>query len=231
MVKLISQQSQWSAVARELEKEDLKLKSYDKTMFKLFGSVFGNKILDYGAGPGILALGLQKLGAEVKTFDISEEMNSLCAKKIGGNNVYSKAGDIPKRNFDVIICNLVLCIVEEDEVKNILRNIGMELRSSGRVFVGFCNPRIFDVPESNLDLREKTRHVYSENHRYKKIKKEGRYEIIELHRPIEWYEKAFRNCGLELVSTSFTPEYSLNGRVIEDFVIFELRKKAGGVLK
>ncbi len=225
MVKLISQQTQWSNVARELEKENLKLKSYDTTMFRIFGNVTGKKILDYGAGPGVLALALKKLGAKVKTFDISTEMNELCSAKIGRNNVYLRARDIPSGIFDIIICNLVLCIVEEDEVSNIMQNISKELSITGRAYVGFCNPRIFNIPESNLDLRERTKHTYEENHEYKKIKKEGNYEIIEIHRPIEWYEKIYKEAGLELVKLHFTLKYILNGREIEDFVIFELKKQ------
>ena len=57
-----------------------------------------------------------------------------------------------------------------------------------------------------------------------KTKKEGMYEIIENHRPIEWYEEMYKEQGLNLVDTFFTPEYELKGRKIKDFIIFKLKK-------
>jgi len=50
------------------------------------------------------------------------------------------------------------------------------------------------------------------------------YEIIENHRPIEWYEEMYKEQGLNLVDTFFTPEYELKGRKIKDFIIFKLKK-------
>ena len=57
-----------------------------------------------------------------------------------------------------------------------------------------------------------------------KTKKEGRYQIIENHRPIEWYEKVYKMEGLKLVDIIFTPEYELKSRKIKDFIIFKLKK-------
>ena len=57
-----------------------------------------------------------------------------------------------------------------------------------------------------------------------KTKKEGGYQIIENHRPIEWYEKVYKDTGLKLVDTIFTPEYELKQRKIKDFIIFKLKK-------
>ena len=222
--KLVAQQDEWSKVTRELEAEDLKLAYYDNTLIPLLGDLSDKKILDYGAGPGVLALAMKKLSGDVKVWDISQEMREKAGEKIGTENIYSSVDEIPNDFFDFVICNLVLCIVPEDEVKRIAVNIRNELNETGSAFIGFCNPKIFDVKESNVDKRFPTGAKYEENHDYKKVKKEGDYEIIELHRPIEWYEKVYSEAGLKLVNTIFTPEYKLNGEKIEDFVIFELKK-------
>lgn len=222
--KSISEQEEWHAVAKELEAENLKLASYDNTLLSLPGNIKNKKILDYGAGPGILALALKKLGAEVKVWDINPEMREKAAQKIGAENVYGSTEEIPQSFFDVIICNLVLCIVPENEVVNIVKNIGVFLNKDGSAYIGFCNPKIFQVPESNLDLRFPTGNTYEENHQYKKIKKGGGYEIIETHRPIEWYENVYRENSLETVNEFFTPEYELKGNKVKDFIIFEVRK-------
>lgn len=222
--KLVADQKEWSVVAKELESENLKLMSYDNTLMSLFGDVSEKKVLDYGAGPGVLALGVKKMSGKIKVWDINPEMREKSKAKIGAENVYDQISDAPINYFDIVICNLVLCIVPEDEVKSIIKNIKDLLNETGVVFVGFCNPKIYNVAESNLDFRFPTGNKYEDNHNYKKVKKEGSYEIIETHRPIEWYEKIYTDAGLKLVDTYFTPEYELKGAKINDFVIFKLKK-------
>lgn len=56
------------------------------------------------------------------------------------------------------------------------------------------------------------------------IKKEGQYEIIETHRPVEWYKKIFEDAGLKIIGIFFTPEYELNGYKIENYIYFKLQK-------
>lgn len=222
---LIKEQTEWARVAAELEAENLKLASYDKTLFGLLGNVTGQKMLDYGCGPGVLASALSRRGADVSIYDLSPDMQRLAGEKLGHDRVYHAVNDVPQNTFDAAICNLVLCIVDEDEVGRIARNLATSVKPDGTVYLGFCNPRIYDVPESNLDFREQTGCRYDKNHRYKKVKKEGGYQIIEEHRPIEWYERVFHDAGLRVVREHFTPEYELNGKRIEDFIIFELETK------
>ena len=221
--KLVAHQEEWERVTKELESENFKLMSYDNTLISLFRNVHGKNVLDYGAGPGVLALAVAKLGGKIKVYDLNQEMRAKAGEKIGMENVYEAVEKIPDGAFDIIICNLVLCIVPEAEVYNIVQNIKQKLHPDGRVYVGFCNPRIFEVKESNLDFRFPTGESYETNHDYKKIKKEGNYEIIESHRPIEWYDRVYEKYGLELVAKHFTPEYELKGDYIKDFIIFELK--------
>lgn len=220
--KTVTEQDQWARVLSHLDGEAIKLASYDNTMVPLFGDLDGLRVLDYGSGPGVLASALQKAGANVVCFDISAEMLEAAAAKIGVENVYYLVQEIPERAFDIVVCNLVLCIVEEDVVREILANLKRLVRSGGRIFIGFCNPLIFQVEESQLDLREPTGAEYECVHDFWKVKKEGGYRIVEKHRPLEWYQAAFRAEGLILRETHFTPEYTLGGFDIQDFVIFEL---------
>ncbi len=222
--KIVAHQEEWDKVAKELEHENLKLMSYDNTLLSHIGALKGKRILDYGAGPGVLAMALSRLGAAVKVYDISLEMRENAGHKIGAKNVYEKIVDIPKDFFDIVICNLVLCIVPENEVREIVKNIHKVLKHSGLAYIGFCNPKIFNVAESNLDFRFSTGSKYEVNHNYKKIKKEGGYEIIESHRPIEWYEKVYKEGGFNLANELFTPEYKLKGHKIKDFIIFKLKR-------
>jgi SAM-dependent methyltransferase len=221
---LVSSQKQWGRVLKELESEKIKLAYYDNTLIPLLGNLKEKKVLDYGGGPAVLSTAIKAKGADSRLYDISLEMRERAGQRIGRENVYKGVSDIPDGYFDFIICNLVLCIVPEKEVLNIVKNIKTELKKGGSAYIGFCNPLIFDVPESQIDFRMQTSHKYEDNHNYKKIKKEGNYEIVESHRPIEWYTKIFKDAGLELVDTIFTPEYELKGRKIKDFVILKLSK-------
>lgn len=221
---LVSSQRQWGKVLKELESEKIKLAYYDNTLIPLLGDLKNKKVLDYGGGPAVLATAIKAMGADCRLFDISAEMRMRAGERIGRENVYKKVEDIPSGYFDFIICNLVLCIVPDKEVMSIINNIYSNIKIGGMVFIGFCNPLIFDVPESRIDFRMQTKHKYEENHIYKKIKKEGNYEIVESHRPIEWYKKVFKEAGFDLVDIIFTPEYDLKGRKIEDFAIFKLMK-------
>jgi 2-polyprenyl-3-methyl-5-hydroxy-6-metoxy-1,4-benzoquinol methylase len=222
--KLVVEQEKWDLVAKELEGENLKLASYDNTLMSVIGDIKGKNVLDYGAGPGVLALGVKRMGGNIKVWDIGPEMSEKSSQKIGAENVYKEITNVPTDFFDIVICNLVLCIVPEDEVKSIVKNIQAFLNNDGFAYIGFCNPKIFNVAESNLDFRFPKGDKYEENHHYKKIKKEGGYEIIETHRPIEWYEKIYKDAGLELVETFYTPEYQLKGNKIKDFIIFKLAR-------
>ncbi len=222
--KLIEEEGQWHLVAKELEDENLKLASYDNTLLPLLGDLKGKKVLDYGAGPGVLALAIKRLGGDIVVYDINPDMLKSAGEKIGSENIFHSIGEIPQNTFDIVICNLVVCIVSEDEVKEIVHNITAALNTDGTAYIGFCNPKIFNIPESNLDLRFQTGDGYEVNHRYKKVKKEGGYEIIEDHRPIEWYEGVYKDAGLTLVDKYFTPEYELKGNKVQDFIIFKLKK-------
>lgn len=216
--------SYWDRVAASLDCERLKPASFDRTLLGIERNWRGKKVLDYGCGPGVLASALALEGADVRAFDTSLAMRSLCGKKTGAEKVYADAKGIPKNYFDVVVCNLVLCIVGDDEAEGAIKKIHEALAVDGVAYIGFCNPLIFDVAESQLDFRKPARRAYSENHYYQKTKKEGGYKLVELHRPLEWYERLFRQAGFESVELFFTPEYELNGVKIRDFAIFKLAK-------
>lgn len=223
--KFVNWGTNWATVLPELSGEDLKQKIYDNTLFNILGNVKGKKMLDYGAGPAVIASRAKQLGANVKVFDVSAEMRKASADKIGPEHIYHKVEDIPNNFFDIVLCNLVVCIVpEEAEVSRLALNLRLTLKEDGVAYIGFCNPKIFNVPESIIDFRMPTGNKYEECHQYQKIKKEGGYKIVEMHRPTEWYETIFKSVGLKVTSVHLTPEYGLNGRQINDFVILEVRK-------
>ena len=227
-MKLITSPMEWGDVAGELEKEVLKLKSYDEVLLPRLGNVAGKAILDYGHGPGLLLENLAKQGANVKGYELHPTMMELAAQKVGAENIYQRPEEIPSDSFDAGICNLVTCINSEEGVNRIAVDISRVLRPDGVAYIGFCNPLIHDVVETHLDIRLPTLPTaksYDDNHDYWKIKKEGNYAIVEKHRPIEWYQRLFESAGLQNTGTFFTPPYEMKGRTINDFVILKAEKK------
>lgn len=225
MRKIITNQREWGSVRLELENEYDKLQSYDLTILDILGDIKGLKILDYGSGPGVMANLLKGKGGNVRVYDISKEMRELAAEKLGRNMVFDTDKSIPDNFFDIILCNLVVCIITEEDVQKLLFTIARKLNKKGRIFIGFCNPQIFTIKETKLDYRFPVDKEYECIHEYKKIKKEGNYEIVEKHRPIEWYKKQIKDADLKVEETIFTPEYEMNGDKINDFIIFELGKE------
>ena len=222
MNPVISESREWGKVVNELSDEVLKLQSYDHTLLSLAGNVTGKNVLDYGSGPGVLAKSLQDRGAKVFGYDICPEMREKFARTISPDNVYNSVREIPVNSWDIIVCNLVVCINNKQEVKNISRIISKFLNPNGVAYIGFCNPHIYDVRDSNLDLREAPSAPYHHNHSYQKTKKEGNYKIIEQHRPLGWYDQTFHDARLSPEGIYFTPAYQKDGRNIRDFVIFKL---------
>jgi len=224
MRKSIVNPDEWSKVLSELEGEFHKLQSYDETIIKHLGNISGKRILDYGCGPAVAAKLLQQLGADISVYEISEKMLEIASAKLGESAVFHKVDDIPDNYYDIVWCSLVLCIVDETMIIEIMKNLEMKVSNSGKIYIGLCNPKIYDIEETNLDFRFPKGESYSCNHDYKKIKKEGNYEIIERHRPIEWYLKVIEDVDLKVSNILFTPEYELKGFKIRDFIIFELMK-------
>src|SRR3990167_2689134 len=224
--KTIGKMHEWARVAGELQGEDLKQKIYDNKLLDACSELKGKRILDYGAGPGIIAGRALQAGADINVYDISPEMLRIAAERIGAERAYDTLDRIPTSSFDIVTCNLVLCIVPDDEVVLIIRNIKNLLAATGTAYVGFCNPRIFDVPESLIDFRHSSGQGYEDNHKYMKKKKEGGYQIEETHRPMGWYSGVFHAVGVQISDIIFTPEYeAVSGRIISDFVIFKLKKE------
>lgn len=223
MEKKVESSLAWDKVTQELAAEQLKVASYDSVIFGQVGDVQGVRWMDYGSGPAVMASAAKKMGADIHVWDINPNVREECAKRIGASRVFNTVGEMRGELFDIITCNLVMCIVSKKEVECIAKRLGRMIKCDGRVFIGFCNPQIFDVPETQLDIRFPTGNSYWEHHTIPKIKKEGKYKVFDNVRPVSWYHDVFMKSGLEQTALLTTAPYQMPNihRTIRDFVIFE----------
>jgi 16S RNA G1207 methylase RsmC len=226
MTKIVIGPDDWHEVYKELEGEILKPSVYDDFIIGQMGDVNNMRILDYGCGPGIIGDVLENYNADVDIYDINKKILEIARKRIPNENIIESTSKIKKETYDFVLCNLVLCIVDDNQVYEILHDLYYALKNKGIAIIGFCNPKIFNIRETNLDLRNFTGDKYKDNHLYIKQKKEGGYYISEMHRPIEWYEASFIKAGFQLKKKLFTTPYTFKGRRrrISDFVVFKLIK-------
>jgi len=217
--------NEWHEVYEELSAEELKLSVYDDFIIKIMGDVKDKKILDFGCGPGVIGDALEEHDANVDDYDINEMILKILRKRVPDKKIKHNPTEIDINTYDFVLCNLVLCIVEDDEVSEIMKIIYNSLKNGGIALVGFCNPKIFNIHETKLDKRHLTGKRYKQNHEYLKEKKEGGYFIYEKHRPIEWYSNIFKKTGFGMSKIFFTDPYDWKGKhKIKDFVIFKLKK-------
>jgi 2-polyprenyl-3-methyl-5-hydroxy-6-metoxy-1,4-benzoquinol methylase len=225
----LEQPQSWGNVSGTLADEKVKVRVYDDFLFQelMKGEVRDAAVLDYGSGPAVFAKRMQDAGADISIFDSDERMQKICAEKLGESSVCQTQEDVRRGAYDIVTCNLVLCINRKDEVRRIMETINAAVRKQGDVYVGFCNPILYDVKRTQLDLRQPTGDSYRKHHTIYKRKIEipdEEYNLYDLHRPIYWYAQQFRRAGLEVVDTHFTPESEIEGKKINDFIIFELTK-------
>jgi len=209
--------NEWNELAKEVDIQTTKQRLYDNLLFDFCGSLRDKKLLDFGCGTGEIALRSKKGGAEVKAYDLSENMRKSTSEKIGIENVYSNTLEIPNSYFDVVFSNLVVCVIKEKETERVLLIINRSLAKNGIAYIGFCNPLSFNIKESLLQKRIISGLSYTSHHTYKKIIKEGDFIITEQHRPISFYETLFVKYGFIIEDVKVSKEG-------QDFLIYKLKK-------
>lgn len=212
----------WNKLGNKIEKQTLKQKIYDDLLFDKMGNLRNKKVLDFGCGTGEIALRAEQAGARVWAYDSAIEMRHKTAKRIGKNKVFEDSDKIPFNSFDIVISNLLLCIVDEKEVENIMDQIKSYLKPEGVAFIGFCNPLEWNKTESLFQKRKVTGKNYQEFHEYTKIIKENEFQIADKHRPLEFYENVFRKNKLNIEKKYFSEDSKFGGKGDSDFIIYKL---------
>src|SRR3990167_5447984 len=105
---------------------------------ELLGNINNKKVLDYGCGSGIYIKILKNRGANVKGFDISEEMLKIARKNNPDIEFRQGSGyNIPfKEKFDIVLASLVVHYMKDwdkmfREINRVLKNKGVFVFSTG----------------------------------------------------------------------------------------------------
>ena len=119
------------------------------------------KILDLGVGEGRNALYFSSIGFDVEGVDISEKAIERC--KINAEeaklDIRASVGDIrnihiQERSYSLIILSKVLNFFNDNEIKNIMRNVKNGLVDGGLIYID-----VFDVSDPAY---EKSKNQYEE---------------------------------------------------------------------
>jgi hypothetical protein len=145
-------------------------------------------------------------------------MRSKTAEKIGAKLVYDNILQIPQAYFDIIFLNLLLCILSECEAEETIKRVYGWLKNKGLTYIGFCNPLAYAIKENNFQIKFPAGKRYDEPHSYRKIIKEGNFEIIENHRPLSFYENLFKRNGFDILEVNLSEG--------DDFVIYKLIRRS-----
>ena len=116
---------------------------------ELLGNVKGKKVLDYGCGSGIYLKLLKERGANIKGFDISEEMLKIAKKNNLGVELKQGSGyHIPfKEKFDIILSSLVVHYMNDWD--KIFKEMARVLNKGGEIVFFTGNP-VYEVNKNML---------------------------------------------------------------------------------
>jgi 2-polyprenyl-3-methyl-5-hydroxy-6-metoxy-1,4-benzoquinol methylase/GT2 family glycosyltransferase len=188
-----------------------------------------SEILDFGCGSGRVADQIAKLGKSVTAFDIdNRDFLSHSPHEKGVSFVDSIQLDelVAKgKKFDRIICNLVICTIEDDkEATDVLVKCKKLLSPDGFLIVGVCNPFGISTIESTSHVKQLSSNVsYKGKFLYRKQAKTTGHWRPDVHRPFSWYESVFRKVGLQIDKVEEIP--SVDVPLLSpssDFILFRL---------
>jgi len=191
----------------------------------------GTYAFDYGCGWGEFAQLLSDEGYKTFAFDQSDEMIK------NAKNKFSEPIFLFRREFengacyylrtaiyDVVVSNLVLCILTEKDQEEMLKNIKSLVKSNGTIVLSFCHPCFDYHEESFTSIRKAPSDArYDKEFEYEKEIKENGMKFHDFHRSLSYYSNIFKKNDLAIIEIS---ESELFGSLFyPDFITFVLKKK------
>jgi glycosyltransferase involved in cell wall biosynthesis len=175
-------------------------------------------LLDYGAGKCKIANSLSD-SMRVSVYD--SHRDQLVERAKPNVTILSEVKGI----FDMVTCNLVLCVVDDQTAINILQTINSSLKIGHSAVISICNPFFNDVQRTELRKNIKSPH-YETCCDYDK-RTVSKTILHEFHRPYEFYARWFNQYGFEIEKIAQTEGFSFKSfNRVSNHMVFKLIKKS-----
>jgi peptidoglycan/xylan/chitin deacetylase (PgdA/CDA1 family)/SAM-dependent methyltransferase len=199
---------------------------------RVAGKVAGRldrRVLDFGCGKPRGSL-LSVSGASLTVFDPDASLRERWARDAPEIPFLAEDGLLAAaaagERFDVIVCSLVLCAVDDAAMRAALARIRELCARGAAVLVAVCDPRSVRVERTERHHRllpgaldEERCFTYT-----KRIVGAG--ERVEHHRPMSAYRAAFFDAGLEITAESTVLGIDVDALVpASELVLFELEPR------
>ena len=186
------------------------------------------RVLDYGCGNGTAAKVLADRGAQVLGYDPDPTRTKRWQERRNGasNLRFTTARDevVNSAPFDLVVCQRVLCTVDDAEMRLILQDLRDAVAADGRVVVTLCDPHFTlagPTPEADRELPAGAR--YENTFVWHKTVRTSGRKRREVHRPEETLLAEFARVGLRKTRRTTVPTVSLMDFMpASDHLAFEL---------
>jgi Methylase involved in ubiquinone/menaquinone biosynthesis len=150
--------------------------------------------LDYGCGPGELAVSLTSLFDEIVLVDVAPDALTEASKKLGARAVAltPSAFYATEEVFDAIVFSMVLTTIPtDDEVEYLLRRLAARLGKKGKLIIGTTHPCFTFTALSQIQ--------YASSEVSYVVQIEPGLEITEYHRPLSRILDLLAKAGLRIL--------------------------------
>lgn len=159
-------------------------------------------VLDYGCGKGKVTEELARRGVRVTGWDPDPGRIVRC-RGYGSQVRYLDAPDTllaAGERFDVVICSIVACIVDDVGVPTLLANLRGLVADGGRVVFSVCHPFYSLSHGSEIHRKESPEHArYRDRFDVLSIVRNTGRGVRDIHRPWAWYVRKLAEAGLGVV--------------------------------
>ncbi len=217
--ELVGWRGLWSALRQDNPKQRL-----DALIDRHVATLRAGRVFDYGCGKPRAMHEQAMTSGELAVFDPDDTLRARWQKEIPAATFHDRSSmeAATVQRFDVVICALVLCTVDDDEARHVLSDLRRLAHNNGRVIVAVCDSTSIHVHQTTMQTRLNTDEIaYGSTMPYeKRVATSCRREV---HRPLDVYRRLFARAGLRVDDTEFVTGIDVERfEEVGEFILFEL---------